>query len=129
MRLIDRYIGKAILRYSSLVFVGLMGIFLFMVFLEELADVGIGSYDLIDVIRFVVLSAPLIAYQTFPMVALIGSILGLSSLASGSELIIVRASGVSMARFTLSVLKIGKLSLSLNLFMRAFFNFLTLIGL
>ncbi|MBL10531.1 MAG: LPS export ABC transporter permease LptG [Acidiferrobacteraceae bacterium] len=107
MRLIDRYIGHAILRYSSLVFVVLMGIFLFMVFIEELADVGVGSYDLIDVIRFVVLSAPLIAYQTFPMVALIGSILGLSSLASGSELIIVRASGVSMARITLSVLKIG----------------------
>ena len=116
--LLDRYIASAILRQSSLVFVVLMGIFLFMVFIEELADIGIGSYDLIAVLRFVLLSAPQIAYQTFPMVALIGAILGLSSLALGSELIIIRASGVSMGRITLAVLKVGAL----------FMIFLILIG-
>jgi lipopolysaccharide export system permease protein len=84
-----------------------MGIFLFMVFIEELADIGIGSYDLASVFRFVALSAPGIAYETFPMVALIGAILGLSSLALGSELVVVRASGVSLARITGSVLRIG----------------------
>lgn len=122
MRLLDRYIGKAILRQSSLVFVVLMGIFLFMVFIEELADVGIGSYDLMEVLRFVLLSAPRIAYQTFPMVALIGAILGLSSLALGSELIIVRASGVSMARITLAVLKVGTLFMILLVLVGEFVN-------
>jgi lipopolysaccharide export system permease protein len=107
MRLLDRYIGRTILRQSSLVFIVLMGIFLFMVFIEELADIGVGSYDLVSVFRFVALSAPGIAYETFPMVALIGAILGLSSLALGSELVVVRASGVSLARITGSVLRIG----------------------
>jgi len=59
------------------------------------------------VFRFVALSAPRIAYETFPMVALIGTILGLSSLALGSELIVIRASGVSLARITGSALRIG----------------------
>ena len=107
VRLLDRYIGGTILRQSSLVFIVLMGIFLFMVFIEELADIGVGNYDLTSVFRFVTLSAPRIAYEIFPMVALIGTILGLSSLALGSELVVVRASGVSLARITGSVLRIG----------------------
>jgi len=107
VRLLDRYIGGTILRQSSLVFIVLMGIFLFMVFVEELADIGVGNYDLASIFRFVVLSAPRIAYETFPMVALIGTILGLSSLALGSELVVIRASGVSLARITGSVLRIG----------------------
>ena len=107
VRLLDRYIGGTILRHSSLVFIVLMGIFLFMVFIEELADIGVGNYDLASVFRFVVLSAPRIAYETFPMVVLIGTILGLSSLALGSELVVIRASGVSLARITGSVLRIG----------------------
>jgi len=61
------------------------------------------------VLRFVVLSAPRIAYETFPMVALVGAILGLSTLALGSELVVVRASGISLARITGSVLRIGTL--------------------
>jgi lipopolysaccharide export system permease protein len=107
VRLLDRYIGGTILRQSMLVFIVLMGIFLFMVFIEELADIGVGNYDLAAVFRFVALSAPRIAYEIFPMVALIGAILGLSSLALSSELIVVRASGVSLARITGSVLRIG----------------------
>ena len=107
VRLLDRYIGGIILRQSSLVFIVLMGIFLFMVFIEELADIGVGNYDLASVFRFVALSAPRIAYETFPMVALIGTILGLSSLALGSELVVIRASGVSLARITGSVLRMG----------------------
>ena len=107
VRLLDRYIGGTILRQSSLVFIVLMGIFLFMVFIEELADIGVGNYGLASVFRFVALSAPRIAYETFPMVALIGTILGLSSLALGSELVVIRASGVSLARITGSVLRIG----------------------
>ncbi len=107
VRLLDRYIGGTILRQSSLVFIVLMGIFLFMVFIEELADIGVGNYDLASVFSFVALSAPRIAYETFPMVALIGTILGLSSLALGSELVVIRASGVSLARITGSALRIG----------------------
>ena len=107
MRLLDRYIGGTILRQSSLVFIVLMGIFLFVMFIEELADIGVGNYGFSSVFRFVALSAPRIAYETFPMVALIGTILGLSSLAVGSELVVIRASGVSLARITGSVLRIG----------------------
>jgi lipopolysaccharide export system permease protein len=43
----------------------------------------------------------------FPMAALIGSILGLSVLARDSELIVMRAAGVSILRIVGSVLKVG----------------------
>ncbi len=107
MQLLDRYIGWTIFRYSLAVFIVLMGTFLFMVFIDELADVGKENYDLLAALRFVSLSAPQMAYEIFPMVALIGTILGLSSLARGSELVVVRASGISLARITGSVLRDG----------------------
>ncbi|MBO67747.1 MAG: LPS export ABC transporter permease LptG [Acidiferrobacteraceae bacterium] len=107
MRILDRYIGGVIVRQSCLVFLVLVGLSLSMIFIEELALVGSANYTLGSVLRFVALSVPRITYDMFPMIALIGAILGLSSLASGSELIVVRASGVSIARITGAVFKIG----------------------
>jgi lipopolysaccharide export system permease protein len=46
-------------------------------------------------------------YIMFPMIALLGTILSLGMLASNSELIAMRAAGVSITRITLSVLKTG----------------------
>ena len=46
-------------------------------------------------------------YELFPLAVLLGSLLGLGNLASGNELVVLRVSGVSMARLTQSVLSGG----------------------
>ena len=109
VKLIDFHVGRTILQHSLIVMGVLVGIFLFLTFIDQLSDLGTGTYGLLAVLRFVVLSTPGIVYQIFPMAALVGTILGLSVLARHSELVVMRASGVSLAQITGSVLKLGVL--------------------
>ena len=115
MKLIDIYIGRSIVQQSLLVIAVLAGIFAFLNFIDQLADLGSGSYGLLDVLRFVVLTTPRIIHDTFPMASLVGAILGLSVLARHSELTVMRASGVSLGQITGSVLKVGAIFVLLSL--------------
>lgn len=109
MRILDLYIAKHIL-YQTLITVSvLVGLFTFVAFIDQLSDIGTGRYGVLDAIRFIVLSIPRILYEIFPMSALLGSIMGMSALAVDSELTVMRAAGVSVARLTGSVLKVGAL--------------------
>ena len=107
MKLIDIYIGRCIVQQSLLVIAVLAGIFAFLNFIDQLSDLGSGSYGLLDVLRFVLLATPRIIHETFPMASLVGTILGLSVLARHSELTVMRAGGISLGQITGSVLKVG----------------------
>ncbi|MDD9885319.1 MAG: LptF/LptG family permease [Gammaproteobacteria bacterium] len=106
---IDRYLGAVILRYTALALVALLGLFAFANFLEQLGDLGSGDYGALDALAFVALSLPRIAYELLPLAALLGALIGLSLLAVDSELIALRASGVSVARITAAALKTAAL--------------------
>lgn len=107
MRILDLYIGRTILAHTAVAFSVLLGLFTFVTFIDELGDLGRSQYGLLQVIRFVALTTPKTFYELFPMAALLGAILGLSSLALDSELVVMRASGVSIYRIVISVLKVG----------------------
>jgi lipopolysaccharide export system permease protein len=107
MRTLDIYIARIVLYHTMIVIAVLLGLFTFMTFIDQLGDLGTGRYGLLDAARFVLLSTPKTLYEIFPMAALLGAILGLSSMAVDSELIVIRAAGVSIARLIGSVLKIG----------------------
>ncbi len=109
MSLLDLYIGRTILQQALLVMAVLVGLFTFVIFMDQIADIGSRNFGVVDALRFVALSVPRIIYEVFPMAALLGSILGLSSMALDSELIVIRTSGVSLTRLTTSVLKMGGL--------------------
>jgi len=107
MKILDRYIGITIVSHVVVVMMVLLAMFFFTSFIRELDDIGRGSYGLGLALAYVVLILPQLAYQLFPLMVLIGSILGLGVLASNSELTMIRAAGVSIARIILSVLKVG----------------------
>ncbi len=107
MRILDLYIGKILLSHILVTIVVLLGLFTFVSFLDELGDLDRGSYGVFQILQHVILEIPNILYLMFPMAALIGSILGLSVLARDSELIVMRAAGVSIMRIVGSVLKVG----------------------
>lgn len=64
----------------------------------ELDDVGNGAYQIEDAFIFIVFTLPRRIYDYFPASVLIGSLLGLGNLAANSELIAMRAAGVSVVR-------------------------------
>lgn len=117
MKILDRYIGKILLRHITVTIVVLLGLFTFVSFIDELGDLDRGRYGILQVIQYVILSIPKNLYQVFPMAALIGSILGLSTLAKDSELIVMRAAGISVQRIVFSVLKIGIVLAAFSIFM------------
>ena len=101
---LDRYIGKsvllAILAVSGII-VGLASLF---AFIDEVKNLS-SSYTMADVFSFVMLTAPRRLYDMLPVAALIGCLIGLGSLASNSELTIMRAAGVSTGRIVWAVMK------------------------
>ncbi|MFC1665822.1 LPS export ABC transporter permease LptG [Pseudomonadota bacterium] len=107
MRIIDLYFAKVIIGSTLLVFSILLGLFVFVTFVDQLADLGTNGYGIIDILQYVVLTIPKTIYELFPMAALLGTIIGLSGMAVDSELVVIRASGVSMVQIVGAVLKVG----------------------
>lgn len=101
---LDRYIGSSV--FTAIV--GVLGVILglasLFAFIDEMGDVS-DTYTLVDVLSFVLLTAPRRVYDMLPMAALIGCLIGLGSLASASELTIMRAAGVSIGRIVWAVMK------------------------
>ncbi len=109
MKIIDRYVLKTQLVSVLLVLFVLMGLAAFIGFLGEADKAGTGDYSLADAFAYVMFSMPQTAIDMFPAATLIGSLLGLGSLASRSELVAMRAAGVSIGRLALSVAIVGTL--------------------
>lgn len=104
MTLIDRYIVRAILGATALVMAVLMTLAVLFTFIGEQDDVGSGHYTTLSAFWFSVLNLPAQAWDLLPIAALIGALLGLGTLARGSELTVLRASGVSVVRIAGSAL-------------------------
>lgn len=105
MNLIDRYLAKTILASIGLITLMLAGLQLFILFVNQLAEIGRGDYHVMHAAFFVLLQIPYQVYLFFPVASLLGALLGLGILANHSELIVLRAAGLSILQITGSVLK------------------------
>ena len=97
IRTVDRYIGKAAILGILLVWTSLTALMMMFSVLGELRDTT-ANYGASDAFWFVLQTGPRLAYQIFPVSALMGSLLGIGSLASANELVAFRISGVSRLR-------------------------------
>lgn len=104
MKQLDWYLGKTALAGTLLVLLILLSLFLFFSFVEQLDDIGKGQYDFQIALQYVLLQTPRTLYELFPVAALLGTLLGLGGLANNSELIVMRAAGMSIARILRAVL-------------------------
>ncbi|NNF66744.1 MAG: LPS export ABC transporter permease LptG, partial [Gammaproteobacteria bacterium] len=104
MTLLDRYILTGVLRGTLLVLLVLLVLNSFVSFIGQVDNVGQGSFTMADAIGYVLLTMPTIVYDLLPIATLLGALLGLGNLASHSELIVMRAAGISPWRLTRSVI-------------------------
>lgn len=109
MRLLDRYVGSAVVRGCVLVTIALLAAFTILALVEELDDVGKGRYRITDALTFVALTTPRRLLDLLPMAALLGSVTSLGALASGWELTAMEAAGVSRLRVGWAALQAGLL--------------------
>ncbi|MBK1648489.1 LPS export ABC transporter permease LptG [Rhabdochromatium marinum] len=107
MKILDRYLATAVISGTLItlaVLLPLLGVFILA---DEMDNLGTHAYGLSAALAFVTLSLPRYAYQLFPIATLIGALVGLGVLASRSELVAMRAAGVSIGRIVQGALTGG----------------------
>ena len=120
MKIVDRYIARAIISGTLTALLLVVGLDVFFTLISEIDDVGEGDYTLLTMLTTVVLTIPSGTYELFPIAALLGSLMSMGALASNSELIAMRASGLSIWRIVRSVMQTGAIMLVVAVFIGEF---------
>jgi len=107
MRIVRRYLFNTIVVHAGLVLGVLLSLGMFIEMAGQLDDVGTGNYGIAQMMAFILLKMPGLAFMMLPMAVLLGSLVGLGSLASHSELIALRSAGVSTLRFAGAIMMTG----------------------
>jgi lipopolysaccharide export system permease protein len=98
VNILDRYLYRTVLLYTAMAMAVLLTLGALFLFIVQQGDIGVGSYSAGDAFLYTMLNVPQQAFEMLPIGALIGALMGLGNLAAGSELVVTRASGVSVWR-------------------------------
>lgn len=104
--ILTKYLMRAILTTTALVLLVLLALAGLFEFIAELDDTQ-GDYQTPLVILYTALRLPLLAFEMLPIAILIGSLLALGGLASNSEIIVMRSSGLSVRQLSAMVAVTG----------------------
>jgi len=104
MNRIERYLASVVITHTLLVLLVLTALTSFSTFMAELDDIN-ERYQLTTAALYTLLKVPNTLYQMFPVAILIGTLMGLGSLANQSELTVLRATGWSVRRIFFAVVK------------------------
>jgi lipopolysaccharide export system permease protein len=107
MTIASRYLALQVLMGLGIATAVLLPLFGFLDLLDQLDDVGRGTYGVKDAFLHTVLLLPRRFIQLAPFIALLGNVTALGRLAVGSELTALRVAGVSPARISLPPLAVG----------------------
>lgn len=109
MRTLRGYLATEIIAATMLVMVGLLMLMAFFDVLDQIGDLGRGTYSLKALGIHVLLLIPTHVYEIFPIAALIGTLFALAQLVANSEYTVMRVSGVSVTRMSFTLVLIGLL--------------------
>ena len=107
MSAIEAYLMRRISMGLLIAAAVLLPLFSFFDLIEQMEDVGQGFYRVQDAFYIVLLLLPRRLIQLLPFIALIGNVIALGRLALNSEIIAMRAAGLSPARISLASFKVG----------------------
>jgi lipopolysaccharide export system permease protein len=117
---LDRYVVRSILGAVLLVMMVFVMLGALWVLIDQQDDIGIGHYTVWSALWYTLLNLPQQAYELLPITVLIGALIGLGSLARGSELTVIRSTGVSVARLAGTVLMAAALLIGAELVLGEF---------
>lgn len=105
--IIYRYLATQILTGLVITTAILLPLFSFFDLLDQLDDVGRGTYRVVDAFLYTAMLLPRRLTQIAPFIALLGTVAALGKLAVNSELIALRVAGVSPLRISFAPLGVG----------------------
>jgi lipopolysaccharide export system permease protein len=107
MTIIYRYLALQVLTGLGIATAVLLPLFGFLDLLDQLDDVGKGTYAVKDAFLYTALLLPRRFIQLAPFIALMGNVTALGRLAVGSELTALRGAGVSPLGISLAPVAVG----------------------
>ena len=116
MRKLSQYIAKSVIGSVAMVLLVIVSLDAIAALVAELGELK-GQYDFTEALMYVALMLPSGIYENIPFSALVGCLIGLGALANSSELVIMRAAGVSVAQITWAVMKPVLLFICVGLFL------------
>ncbi len=104
--ILGNYLTRVVLGSTVMVLVVLLALAGLFELIAELEDIE-NDYQAPQAVSYALLRLPILAFELMPVSVLIGSLLGLGSIAANSEIIVMRASGMSVRRLAGLVLVPG----------------------
>lgn len=104
MRKLNHYIAKTVIGAVAMVLLVIVALDAIAALVDQLGELK-GQYDFIEVLIYVGLTLPGRIYNNISFSSLVGCLVGLGILASSSELVVMRAAGVSVLQITWAVMK------------------------
>ena len=104
MRRINRYIVSTVSSSMLLVAAVVLSLDVLFAFMGEMDDLN-ERYRLFDAAIFVLSTLPRRIYDYLPLIAFMGCLIGLGAIAKNSELVVMRAAGISTRRIVFFVMK------------------------
>ncbi len=104
MRKLNQYIARTVIGAVSMVLLVIVSLDAIAALVDQLGELE-GQYNFIEALAYVGLTLPGRIYSNIPLSSLVGCLVGLGILASSSELVVMRAAGVSVAQITWAVMK------------------------
>jgi LPS export ABC transporter permease LptG/LPS export ABC transporter permease LptF len=97
-RVLDRYVARLFLRVYALTFLVLVGIFYLEMFIDRSGSFFRGTTTTRMIVAYYWNSTPQLAYYSIPLAVLIATLVTIGILTRTSELIVMKACGVSLYR-------------------------------
>jgi len=117
MKILDRYLAKTLLFYTLGVMAVWIGIYALFNFIDEIKFIGQGSYTALSAMIYVLSDIPAVMYSHSSVIILLGCLLALGHLASTSQLVIARGSGMSIMQLAKIVVKIALIFITVVIFL------------
>jgi LPS export ABC transporter permease LptG/LPS export ABC transporter permease LptF len=102
--ILDRYVTKSYLRILGLTFASLLGIFYISSFIDLSDKLFKGKTTLTELAQFFWFSTPQFVYYVVPISVLLATLVTIGLLTRSSELIVMRACGISLYRVAMPLL-------------------------
>ena len=104
VRLLDRYVTAQYLRLITLSFVGLLGIFYIVTFVDLSDKLFKGQASILMLLEYFWYATPQYVYYVLPISALVATLITIGLLTRSSELTVMKACGISLYRASFPLL-------------------------
>lgn len=109
MRRLGWHLVRHIAGFSAIVGLALVAVYTFVSFVSEIDQTGQGQFGIAQLLYYTLMMVPTGLYTLMPIIALLGTLMGLGTLAAQNEITAMRASGMTVIQLGLATLVAGLL--------------------